>query len=98
MVLNRHGLSSAIMLVGLAAALSAQAPAQPQGASQNPTFRVQVDLVTTDVLVRDDKGNFVPDLRKDDFEVYEDGVIQDISSMTVVTGGRVTNALLPPPA
>ena len=53
--------------------------------------------MTTDVLVRDDRGNFVPDLRKDDFEVYEDGVLQDISSMTVVTGGRVTNALLPPP-
>jgi hypothetical protein len=50
------------------------------------------------VLVRDSKGNFIPDLKKDDFEVYEDGVLQDISSMTVVTGGRVTNALLPPAA
>ncbi len=87
-------------------ALSAQAPQAPAappaapvpGSAQTPTFRIQVDLVTTDVLVRDDKGNFVPDLRKDDFEVYEDGVLQDISSMTVVTGGRVTNALLPPPA
>jgi VWFA-related protein len=59
---------------------------------------VQVDLVTTDVLVRDSKGNFVPDLKKDEFEVYEDGVLQDISSMTVVTGGRVTNALMPPAA
>src|SRR5690349_12516703 len=80
-----------------APASAAPAPAAPSPAPQNPTFRVQVDLVTTDVLVRDDKGNFVPDLRKDDFEVYEDGVLQDISSMTVVTGGRVTNALLPPP-
>jgi VWFA-related protein len=112
MNLKKHGLWSAFVLGGLTAALSAQAPA-PQApakpdsaaappaaaapAQQNPTFRVQVDLVTTDVLVRDDKGNFVPDLRKDDFEVYEDGVLQDISSMTVVTGGRVTNALLPPP-
>ena len=54
--------------------------------------------MTTDVLVRDSKGNFVPDLKKDEFEVYEDGVLQDISSMTVVTGGRVTNALMPPAA
>jgi VWFA-related protein len=90
----------------LATALSAQTPAPaPSGQSgtaqpqtSNPTFRVQVDLVTTDVLVRDEKGNFIPDLKRDDFEIYEDGVPQDISSMTVVTGGRVTNALLPPPA
>jgi VWFA-related protein len=95
MILQKHGFWSAAMLAGLTAALSAQEPAR---APQNPTFRVQVDLVTTDVLVRDDKGNFIPDLRKDDFEVYEDGLLQDISSMTVVTGGRVTNALLPPPA
>ena len=68
------------------------------GSGQSPTFKVAVDLVTTDVLVRDGKGNFIPDLKKEDFEVYEDGILQDISSMTVVTGGRVTNALLPPAA
>jgi VWFA-related protein len=106
MSLQRNGFWSVAVLVILAATLSAQtpAPAQPQTpapqsqGSDNPTFRVQVDLVTTDVLVRDDKGNFVPDLKKDDFEIYEDGVLQDITSMTIVTGGRVTNALLPPPA
>jgi VWFA-related protein len=97
MSVQKRGFWSGCILAGLTAALSAQAPAAPTPAQQSPTFRVQVDLVTTDVLVRDDRGNFVPDLRKDDFEVYEDGVIQDISSMTVVTGGRVTNALLPPP-
>ena len=97
MNLQKNGFWSAAVLVVLTAALSAQTPAQPQGA-QNPNFRVQVDLVTTDVLVRDDKGNFIPDLKSEDFEVYEDGVLQDISSMTVFTGGRVTNLLLPPPA
>ena len=98
MSLRNNGIWSAAFLAGLSVVLSAQAPQEPIRAPQTPTFRVQVDLVTTDVLVRDDKGNFIPDLRKDDFEVYEDGVLQDISSMTVVTGGRVTNALLPPPA
>src|SRR5947209_15873205 len=84
----------------LAASLSAQqpAPARPDGAAQEkPTFKVQVDLVTNDVIVRDEKGNFIPDLKKEDFEVFEDGVKQDIMSMTVVTGGRVTNVLAPPP-
>ena len=81
----------------LTTALSAQAPASPP-AAQNPNFRLQVDLVTTDVLVRDDKGNFIADLKSEDFEIYEDGVLQDISSMTVFTGGRVTNLMVPPPA
>jgi VWFA-related protein len=94
MALKTNGLWSAVLLAGLAVGLSAQTPAAPQ----QPTFRVQVDLVTNDVIVRDEKGNFIPDLKKEDFEIYEDGVKQDISSMTVVTGGRVTNVLAPPPA
>jgi hypothetical protein len=104
MSLKMNGFWSTALLVGLAAGLSAQQPAPPKPAAtppaqtqEKPTFRVQVDLVTNDVIVRDDKGNFVPDLKKDDFEIIEDGVKQDISSMTVVTGGRVTNVLAPPP-
>src|SRR5438552_17032922 len=108
MTLKRNGFWSIALLVVLAAGLSAQTPAQsgqtpaqakPAAPAQpeKPTFRMQVDLVTNDVVVRDDKGNFVPDLKKDEFEVFEDGVKQDITSMTVVTGGRVNNVLAPPP-
>src|SRR5262249_6426157 len=99
MTLQRSGFWSVVLLMLLAAVLSAQAPSQPPAQTpDNPTFRMRIDAVTTDVLVRDEKGNFIPDLKKADFERYEDGVLQDTSSMTVVTGGRVTNALLPPPA
>ena len=63
-----------------------------------PTFRVSVDLVTTDVIVRDNQDQFVADLKKDDFEVYEDGVKQDITSLTLMHGGRVYNVQAPPPA
>src|SRR5262249_40311898 len=35
----------------------------------------------------------LPDLRKEDFEIYEDGVKQEITSMTMSHGGRVTNVL-----
>ena len=97
MILQKNGFGSAALLAVLTTALSAQAPASPP-AAQNPNFRLQVDLVTTDVLVRDDKGNFIADLKSEDFEIYEDGVLQDISSMTVFTGGRVTNLMVPPPA
>jgi VWFA-related protein len=71
---------------------------QPANAQDRPTFSVAVDLVTTDLVARDSKGNFVADLTRDDFEVYEDGVKQDIVSMTLSHGGRVSNVLAPPPA
>src|SRR5215831_6372324 len=97
MGLKMNGFWSTALLVVLAAGLSAQTPGQAPAKGQDPTFRIQVDLVTNDIVVRDEKGNFIPDLKKDEFEIYEDGVKQDISSMTVVTGGRVTNVLAPPP-
>jgi VWFA-related protein len=76
-----------------------QAPASQGDASQAPTFRVQIDAVTMDVVAKDDQGRFIPDLEKDEFEIYEDGVKQEITSMTMSHGGRVTNLLeaAPPP-
>ena len=58
---------------------------------------MSVDLVTSDIIVRDEKGNFIPDLKQDEFEIYEDGVKQDVISMSVIAGGRVTNVLAAPP-
>jgi VWFA-related protein len=103
MTLKLNGFWSSAAVVLLAAGLSAQAPAQPpaqpQDGNQTPTFRVQIDAVTMDVIVKDAQGRFVPDLKKDEFEIYEDGVKQDISSMTLSHGGRVSNLLeaAPPP-
>ena len=90
------GFWSSTVWVGLVAALWAQAPApaKPGGADQQekPTFRVQIDAVTTDVVVKDEGGQFVADLTKDEFEVYEDGVKQQLTSMTMSHGGRVTRS------
>lgn len=98
----KTGVLASLALVALSVTPFAQTPASPapQGASATqarPTFRVRVDLVRQDVVPRDEKGNFVANLTKGDFEVYEDGVKQDISSMTMSYGGRVTNLLAPPP-
>lgn len=93
----------AVLAVTAGALLTAQgAPAQGGGAqqasgSQQPTFRVAIDYVTMDAIVRNEQGQFVADLTKDDFEIYEDGVLQEIQSMTLVHGGRVHNLLAPPP-
>jgi VWFA-related protein len=91
---------AAVACLALVAVVSAQAPepAKPAPAQEKPTFRVQVDLVTNDVVIRDEKGNFISDLRPEEFRVYEDGVLQDLASMTVVTGGRVYNPMSAPVA
>jgi VWFA-related protein len=91
-------IAAAAAATGLATALvSAQAAQPPADEAQQPTFRVAIDLVTNDVIVRDDRDQFVADLTKDDFEVYEDGVRQEIASLTLVHGGRVHNLQAPPP-
>ena len=54
--------------------------------------------MNADLVVRDEKGNFVPDLSPEDIQVYEDGVLQTLSTMTVVTGGRVYNPMSAPVA
>src|ERR1043165_7563702 len=75
----------------------AQQPATP-AATPAPTFRASVDLVTSDVIVRNKRGQFQADLSKDDFEVYEDGVKQEVSSFLLMHGGRVFTSMAPPPS
>ena len=60
---------------------------------------MSVDLVTTDVIPRDQRTEqFIADLKANEFEIYEDGVKQDISSMELIHGGRAYNVKSPPPA
>src|SRR5581483_11929435 len=61
-----------------------QTPAPPPQQPQQPTFRVQVDYVEVDVVVTDQRGNLVRDLKKEDFQVFEDGKAQTISTFTHV--------------
>ena len=50
------------------------------------------------MIARNNQDQFVADLTKNDFEIYEDGVKQDITSLTLVHGGRVHNLATPPRA
>jgi VWFA-related protein len=65
---------------------------------RKPDFTSRVELVTTDVVVRDNNGQFIADLKKDDFEVLEDGVPQKVVSFSLTHGGRSYNIAAPPPA
>ena len=82
-----------------AATLAAQAPQQApeQPTPQRPIFTARADLITTDVIVRDGSGQFVPDLHDDEFQIFEDGVPQELVSLVLVHGGRTFNQLTAPP-
>ena len=85
-------------VVGGFSAQSQEASSQQTVSVDQPTvFRSGITLVTTDVIVRDGDGVFLPDLTVDDFQVFEDDVPQDVESLVLIHGGRVFNQLLPPP-
>ena len=71
------------------------ATARPAGTQQREVIRRALDIITTDVIVRDNTGQFVADLKKDEFEVYEDGVKQDVQSFVLIHGGRTFNQTVP---
>src|SRR5438093_1005495 len=75
-----------VFSAGVALTAGQQPPAQPPPPpqQQQPTFRVRVDYVEVDVVVTDRQGNLVRDLKKEDFQVLEDGKNQAINTFTFV--------------
>jgi VWFA-related protein len=68
----------------------AQAPAsgenQEVSSHDTPTtFKVRVNLVLIRVVVRDSHGKLVPNLKKEDFRLYDNRKLQNISSFSVET-------------
>ncbi len=45
-------------------------------------FRGRTDLVVLNVTVHDGAGRLVPGLARDDFQVFEDGVLQEVANFT----------------
>jgi VWFA-related protein len=68
---------------GATSASPQDAPAKPGDPKSAPySMRVNVPLVTLDVSVLTSNGNFVPELKKENFHVFEDGVPQTVLSFS----------------
>lgn len=50
-----------------------------------PLLKVESNTVEVGVVVRDSKGQIVPDLKQSDFKIYDDGKEQSISAFSVET-------------
>lgn len=47
-----------------------------------PTIRLQVDMVSLPVVVTDREGRRITDLKKEDFRVFENGILQEIAGFS----------------
>ncbi len=66
------------------------------GAAQQPTFRSSIDLVTIDVVATTANGAPVPNLKAEDFAIFEDGVAQKVQTFQFVDLSS-TSAIRPLP-
>ena len=64
--------------------LWAQQPPAPPVSEPQVTFKVEINYVEVDAAVFDRQGGFVRDLKREEFEVLEDGVVQDVTAFTQV--------------
>ena len=69
----------AVLAAVLAAAGLAVAAQQDDQTTPLPSFRAGVDVVSLNVTVTDAENRFVTDLDQDNFQIFEDGILQEIT-------------------
>jgi VWFA-related protein len=86
----------------MALALAQNPPTRPQAApapQPEDVIRINVNLVQVDALVTDAQGKLVEDLKKEDFEIRQDGKPQTITNFSYIgTRPGQPAAPAPPPA
>jgi VWFA-related protein len=83
MHMNRRFRMACVVILLAGAVVTGQTPAAPQG-PEAPNFKVQVDYVEVDAYVTDGQGRFVRDLKKEDFQVFEDRQPQTVTAFALV--------------
>src|SRR5580700_4594880 len=78
----------ALVLLAAAGAMNAQQEVRVSAKPYTPsalTLRVQSDLVEVGVVVRGHRGQPIPGLQKEDFQILDQGASRDIVSFAVET-------------
>ncbi|HKP14136.1 MAG TPA: VWA domain-containing protein [Blastocatellia bacterium] len=63
------------------------------GLGQDDVVKLKADLVTVDATVTDKDGNFIRNLKADDFTIYEDGVAQKLDFFEASEQAALTRPL-----
>lgn len=82
-----------ILLIAFAATLHSQTAPD---STKAPTFQSKVRVVIEDVVVTNNKGEPIPGLRKEDFEISEDSTPQTIATFEEHKAATLTPFKLPP--
>ncbi len=86
-----------VMILALAATaplLAQRQPTPPAEPQPQPLVeQIEVRIIDVDVVVQDRRGNFITGLKKDDFEILENGVPKPISNFYEVEGSRAKNVV-----
>ena len=91
--MTRSAVISALALL-LICAPSPASPQSPSPQEAKPTFRSAVELVSVATVVRDKRGRFARNLRKEDFVIEEAGTRRDIIDFRADENAPVRVALL----
>src|SRR6266496_6395997 len=81
---RRHSMLTARIILLFTASISASVLAQDPQQASNPTFQTKVNLVLVPVVVRDAAGRPIGNLTRDDFQIFDKGKLQTISSFSVL--------------
>jgi VWFA-related protein len=76
---STHLFSVSLLSLLLATTILAQSPPD-----QSPSIQISVNRVNVGVIVTDAQGNFVPDLRRENFHIFDNGIEQPITDFANV--------------
>ena len=75
-----------LLCAGIVANAQVSRPAAtPTPSDSDDVVKISTSLIQVDVTVTDSKGNIVTGLKREDFEIYENGERQDISNFAFVS-------------
>ena len=75
---------AAVGVLACSVLLLAQQPSSAPEPQPTAVFTVTSTLVQADAVVTDSKGRYVTDLKADDFEIYQDGKLQNVTHFSYV--------------
>ena len=89
--------SSTVSIAGAPGSPTTSSALTQEPPAQTPTFRSAVARVRVDAIVNDSDGNFIDDLKAEDFRLFEDGVEQEILNvqLTSLISGQVRDVSSP---
>ncbi|HTV01162.1 MAG TPA: hypothetical protein VMF13_11510, partial [Luteitalea sp.] len=94
-VMRRTWISGVVALMATGALLAPlQGQAQEPAAAMQPTFKSSVSLVSVNAVVKDRRGRPVRNLKRDDFQILENGSTKPIVDFGVSDQGAVSFGVL----